>query len=90
MSPWHQDPSGGGASTFADGLVAAEELRQDSPEAFHTLATTKVVFEDMDPSDPPAYHLEAVHPVLQLTSGRCTAVSIRWALMCCAVLVVGC
>ncbi len=37
------DPSGAGASIFADGIAAAEALRQSDPEAFDFLTTTSLV-----------------------------------------------
>lgn len=38
------DPSGGGASLFADGIAAAEALRQRNPEAFDFLTATPIVW----------------------------------------------
>mmetsp|Transcript_5144 Transcript_5144/g.12089 ORF Transcript_5144/g.12089 Transcript_5144/m.12089 type:complete len:408 (-) Transcript_5144:327-1550(-) len=66
----------GGASTFCDGMAAADELRAIDPEGWKLLTTVPVVFEDIDPSENPKYHLEAAHPVLELdpTTEKCRAV----------------
>ncbi|MEM7426307.1 MAG: TauD/TfdA family dioxygenase [Pseudomonadota bacterium] len=37
------DPSGGGVSTFVDGIAAAEDLRVNNPEAFAFLRSTPMV-----------------------------------------------
>lgn len=37
------DPSGGGISTFVDGIAAAEDLRETTPDAFEFLTSTPMV-----------------------------------------------
>eukprot|EP00927_Polykrikos_kofoidii_P050321 TRINITY_DN44229_c0_g1_i1.p1 TRINITY_DN44229_c0_g1~~TRINITY_DN44229_c0_g1_i1.p1 ORF type:complete len:401 (+),score=66.34 TRINITY_DN44229_c0_g1_i1:80-1282(+) len=54
-------PSENGASLFSDGLQAAERISKADREL---LTGQNVVFEDIDPSEPSAYHYQAEHPVL--------------------------
>jgi gamma-butyrobetaine dioxygenase len=63
------DPSCGGESVFADGMNAVERLAEESPDDVELLSTQPVVFEDVDPSEQPRYHLEAVRPVLESLPG---------------------
>ena len=63
------DPSSGGESLFADGMYAVERLAQESPDDVEILHSHPVVFEDVDPSEQPRYHLEAVRPVLEALPG---------------------
>jgi alpha-ketoglutarate-dependent taurine dioxygenase len=55
---------GGGASTYADGLAAAYELRAADPAAYRTLCTTVRRFRCIDPQT--GWHLEASSPIIRL------------------------
>lgn len=70
-----QEP-GAGSSTFCDGMAVADHLRDVDYKAWKLLTTVPVVFEDIDPSVPPRYHLEASHPVLEVdpVSNKCLAI----------------
>ena len=46
-----------------------ERLAQESPDDVEILQSHPVVFEDVDPSEQPRYHLEAVRPVLEALPG---------------------
>jgi alpha-ketoglutarate-dependent taurine dioxygenase len=55
---------GGGASTYADGLAAAFELRAADPAAYRLLSTTVRRFRCIDRQT--GWHLEASAPVIRL------------------------
>lgn len=58
----------GGESIFADGQHAASQL---SDRDFELLRTVAVAFEDIEPSQPPSYHLQASHAVLEERRPAC-------------------
>ena len=72
-----EDLSNGGASVFADGMHAVKQLAEDSPGDVEILYSQQVVFEDVDPSPKPRYHLEAVRPVLEKVPGSVERVAIN-------------
>lgn len=74
-----QDDGEGGLSTFADGLEATKRLQREDAATFELLSKTPVLFEDVDPVEPPKYHMEASHPVIELAPGTdiCVAVHIN-------------
>lgn len=55
-----ETPSGGGQSTFSDGLAAAYVLRDEAPALYEALRTTPVQFSDWSPDNEFQMHAEQV------------------------------
>ena len=58
----------GGESVFADGFAIASQLRDDYPEAFHTLANTIRRYRCID--NETGWQLEASGPIIQFRDGQ--------------------
>lgn len=54
-----------GASQFADGFHAAEQLRVERPDLWRALVATRVAYRDLNSDALDHFHLLRAHPVIE-------------------------
>ena len=54
-----------GASQFADGFHAAEQLRRERPDLWRTLVSTRIAYRDLNSDALDNFHLLRSHPVIE-------------------------